>query len=114
MTPLSTLAALAAKIPEFKRPVRRVCGCRGYVNCPACGGFDDEWDDSPAALLMAVAVAIAKGADVMLLGRTRVSVAREVGPGPVYSDDLPMAEPESIARAAVEALLRAHGVEVPS
>lgn len=116
---LAELAALAAKVEGFVQP--RVCCslCRGTSlawgtePCFQCGctGWTD--DNSPAALLMAVAVVVAKGTDVMLLGRRRFSIARDVGPGPVYSDDLPMAEPESIARAALVALLRAHGVEVP-
>lgn len=105
---LPELAALAVeKVPGFVRPMRVVCGCGGYVNCPACGGFNDEWDNSPAALLMAVSVLPGHSVEKHP-GRLYVAVSCESG---VWGCDHDGTS-EGIARAALMALLRAHGVEV--
>jgi len=123
---LSDLATLAAeKVPGFVPSYDECPRCRAVgqvfpvlsftpVACPACDGSGLRFDNSPAALAMAVMVCVAKGRDVMLLSAYRASVARDVGPGPSYSDSRPITEPEDVARALLTALLRAHGVEVPS
>jgi hypothetical protein len=117
---LAELAALAdKKVPGFVHPSNHcpVCYGHGFVDGQTCYECDDAArveDNSPAALAMAVMVCVAKARDVMLLSGYRASVAREVGPGPSYSDSRTITEPESIARALLTALLRAHGVVVPS
>lgn len=114
---LSELAALASKtVLGFERPQRACLDCHNrydVVVCSRCGDTDGlVWDDSPAALLMA-AVMWACGSrwrDVLFTeGVVQVSGERRTQFGMVRGG----ASPESIARAALVALLAAHGVEVP-
>jgi hypothetical protein len=120
---VAELAALAAKVEGFERP--RVCCslCRGSSlawgtePCLQCGctGWTD--DDSPAALLMAVMLYARKHhGDVWLLGSSvQVSVMRKEKGGismPSRRESIPVASEESIACAALVALLRANGVGV--
>ena len=53
---LAELAALAAKVEGFERPAAVPCPCDGVGFCVRClfSDDDDGWDNSPAALLMAV------------------------------------------------------------
>lgn len=97
---LSDLAALAdEKVPGFERPDGLRC-----ATCDAQGGY---FDDSPAALLMAVAL---HGA---LLIEVHPAYVGCLGPGREDSEEEHHdGTPESIARAALVAILRAHGVEV--
>lgn len=98
---LSDLAALAAsKVPGFERPDGLRC-----ATCDAQGGY---FDDSPAALLMAVVLHRCK-TQKPLLGRGHGIFCLPVDAAPDTRES-----PESIARAALVALLRAHGVEVPN
>ena len=117
---LAELAALAAKVEGFKRPTRKCewCGGEQWGNrLEPCGKCDDNgrtFDVSPAALLMAVAVwNYAKGRDLQsrswLWGYNFIIRDGADGRG---LGDLKDGTPEAIARAALVALLRAHGVEV--
>lgn len=139
MGDLSELAALAAeKVPGFVRPAQRCQHCQNgvYADCDLCGedcpsigtsctsceGAAVITDDSPAALLMAVvlfSVDVPSGiahfdrngsgaiachvypGDANRGGRGEVPVPHAVRPAP-----------EDVARAALTALLAAHGVEV--
>ncbi len=134
-TTVADLAALAAKVEGFERPVRNCeqCGGSGEGLGTVVGWRDDsewappprgiecrclaptwapgpylEWDNSPAALAMAVLqtrrwLEFDHSTVVWLGERQRIGgEARHDG------------TPESIARALLTALLRAHGVEVPS
>ena len=101
---LAELAALAAeKVPDFKRLVRLerwVAGERCVV-----------WNDSPAALLMAVWMLPYK------ITRTQQSVKVErycerIRGFYESADFRVIVTQEDAARAALVALLRAHGVEV--
>jgi hypothetical protein len=113
---LEDLAELASKRVEgFKRPMSscRTCQCWTRIresDCPACKGGNWALDNSPAALAMAVLLFVAKcpvpsevsvqGRSVLVMyGKTASTVMNEVGE-------------ESIARALLTALLRAHGVGV--
>ena len=110
---LSKLAALAAeKVPGFKRPMSscRTCACWTRVRvreCPTCHGGDWALDSSPAALLMAV-VTIPRHTVEKHWEQVRVCADTDGFSRSCGHDG----EPESIARAALVALLRAHGVEV--
>ncbi len=103
---LSDLAALASeKVPGFKRP------------WPSDHGGNSRPDDSPAALAMAVLVYARKyHGDVWMLGSSvQVSVMRKAEGALSMSgwrELILVASEESIARAILTALLRAHGVEV--
>lgn len=115
---LPELAALAAKhVPDFKRPM---CACfecdEGTVvdqfgddakACRSCNGAGFKPDSSPAALLMAVHTVPHHSVEKHP-GRLYVSVSCESGTWGCDHDGTP----ESIARAALVALLRAHGAEV--
>jgi hypothetical protein len=70
-----------------------------------------EWDNSPAALAMAVQQHVTKYALCSELDDERVVVHAH---GRTGTCGLLDASAESIARALLTALLRAHGVEVPS
>lgn len=119
---LAELAALAAKVEGFDRPVRDHQACdgtgaewRGARSFPCSCQFSaweqgsgTEWDNSPAALLMAVAM---QGRFVVVDWR-EVSVARHTSPETIHSHCRHERTPESIACAALVALLRAHGVGV--
>lgn len=147
---LSDLAAMAVKHVEgFKRPVRNCqrCGGSGEEIGTSVGWRDDsewappprgkecrclaatwaagpysEWDDSPAALAMAVLrCGVRSEVHFSLLFRKdrgrgdMIDVAlRSDGSGnPIWMDMATADNPESIARALLVALLRAHGVEIP-
>lgn len=109
---LAELAALAAKVEGFKRP-RRVLVCQGNCRgraCVVCDGPGDEWDNSPAALLMAV---VQHSLEFHALEQDIVFVrgvrgGRTDGKCLIEATGLPN---EDIARAALVALLRANGVE---
>lgn len=114
---LPELAALAEKVEGFERPVQacRTCGGYGdatpgwrYTKCECEAGDGCEWDNSPAALLMAVVLHRCK-TQKPLLGRGHGIFCLPVDAAPDTRES-----PESIARAALVALLRAHGVEVPN
>lgn len=124
---LAELAALAAKVDGFVRPIGEPCsacgGAGSYTDEPplaahpgdvlmrcGCGG-EPAWDNSPAALLMAVV----KCPNRFVKSCDEVDVQRpkdERGEWPWGACDLDNGTEESIARAALVALLRAHGVEV--
>lgn len=107
---LPELAALAVeKVPGFKRPAAAPCECGGVGFCTVCifSDDDDKWDNSPAALLMAVSVLPGHSVEKHP-GRLYVAVSCESG---VWGCDHDGTS-EGIARAALVALLRAHGVEV--
>ena len=105
---LSELAALAAKVEGFERPT--------VVHCDdGCDGCDDRtwvFDNSPAALLMAVVACIARTDHRLIIGfddnTVRVWQVEPVELWEAHHD----CTPDGIARAALVALLRAHGVEV--
>lgn len=88
---LAALATLAAKnVPEFKWPEKRCQSCEGVGTtwgqlCGVCGGASRLSDDAPAALAVAVLVAITPGET-----------------------------PESVTRSLLIALLLAHEVEIPN
>jgi hypothetical protein len=111
------LAALAAKVEGFKRPTRRCEWCGGVKwgnrlePCDKCDDKGRAFDDSPAALAMAVLVYVTTRAFLVELDDERVRV---LGHGACGTMGMLDAAPESIARALLTALLRAHGVEVPS
>lgn len=111
---LAALAAMAVMhVPGFVHPLKRVCGCGGFVDCPSCGGFHEVWDDSPEALVMAVHMHTLKlkyegGGSGIVIGEYaygRVRVGAKVG----TSDEIKLT-PEGVAKGMLEALLRAHGV----
>mgnify|MGYP006055686985 FL=1 len=104
---LAELAALAAKVDGFERPT--------VVHCDdGCDGCDDRtwvFDDSPAALLMAVWMLPYK------ITRTQQSVTVErycerIRGFYESADFRVIVTQEDAARAALVALLRAHGGEV--
>lgn len=117
---LPELAALAAeKVPGFKRPVCWCSACTEpadtpgkirdeygqWLKCWGCDGSGRVVDDSPAALLMAVAVACRS----LKLGVSTVLATTAVSAGASTVTDR---TEDQLARAALVALLRAHGVEV--
>jgi hypothetical protein len=110
-TTLADLAALAAKkVPGFVHPSNHcpVCYGHGSVDGQTCYECDDAArveDNSPAALAMAVLVFC----DLTEVGQTYASCS-----GVAVGEAKHSRNPESIARALLTALLRAHGVEVPS
>ena len=107
---LAELAALAAKVEGFKRPMVQCPFCDGppHGECEECDdtGFAGA-DSSPAALLMAVtlhaSVTRKRRGDFAL-------ISSSIG---VWGSAVHDGTAESIARAALVALLRAHGVGVP-
>lgn len=118
---LPELAALAEKVEGFDRPVRDHQACdgtgaewRGARSFPCSCQFSaweqgsgTEWDNSPAAFLMAVALASGQ----LFLGNVLVHVTQ--GDRPVAEATIPgERNAEALARAALVALLRAHGVDV--
>ncbi len=105
---LADLAAMAEAVEGFEIPTRRICWCNNDPECEVCGGCSEEPDNSPAALLMAVHLV----AHDLHAGHAEVSIRQGYGKLAValLAGDK---APESIARAALVALLRAHGVEVP-
>lgn len=136
---LADLAALAeAKVPGFKRPTGECLGCDGsggvFVwygetretaygsRCEQCGNTGRVYDNSPAALAMSVLrCGVRSEVHFSLLfrkswrsGERAMDVAlRSDGSGnPVWMDMAVADTDESIARALLTALLRAHGVEV--
>lgn len=126
---LAELAALAAKVEGFVLPMGPCEECEakgrvyrnefyhlngGFVPCPSCNGTKVFPSDDPAALLMAVAAwNYTKGRDLQtrswLWGYN--FIIRDGGGGRGLGE-LKDGTPESIARAALVALMRAHGVEV--
>ena len=104
---LAELAALAmVHVPNFARPY---VACRCGSVCRACKGLKALWNDTPEALLMAVELCVVKGDHVYRIDNSVVMVTTYKATGAVPS---PMqVTPEGIARAAIEALLRAHGSE---
>ncbi len=119
---LSDLAALAAKVEGFERLTKphEICGGTGMVgtlalspcSCQFAGwapALGRDWDDSPAALAMAVQQHVTKYALCSELDDERIVVHAHRRTG---TCGLPDASAESIARALLVALLRAHGVEV--
>lgn len=122
MKALAELAALAAKVEGFVQP--RVCCslCQGTSlawgtePCFQCGctGWTD--DNSPAAPLMAVHMYVLTleddgGCSATINGEYAYGRFRN-GSKLGTTDEIERT-PEGIARAALVALLRAHGVEVP-
>ncbi len=108
-TTLADLAALAGEsVPGFKRPESGMCaGCGYEMGYCCCSKDEPEWDNSPAALAMAV---LRHGA---LLIEVHPVYAACLGPGRDDSEEEHHdGTPEGIARALLTALLRAHGVEV--
>jgi len=115
---LADLAALAAKVERFQRPKQFCpkCGGTGQVErsylvygecqCEVFPGW--EWDNSPAALAMAAILAFSK-TQRPLFGRDHGMLCIRLDSAPDSRET-----PESIARALLTTLLRAHGVEVPS
>lgn len=110
---LSELAALAAKVEGFERPTAVPCPCGGVGFCVECFfcGEEGRWDNSPAALLMAV---VQHSLEFHALEQDIVFVrgvrgGRTDGKCLIEATGSPN---EDIARAALVALLRAHGVEV--
>ena len=116
---VAELAALAAKVEGFERPAAVPCPCDGVGFCVRClfSDDDDGWDNSPAALLMAVMLYARKHhGDVEMNGASVAVHSMQMGPGlkPVMRRGraaMPGETEESIARAALVALLRANGVE---
>ena len=118
---LAELAALAAKVPGFKRPLKYCDECDDPMEFPGktrdeygqtrtcgwCDGTGALFNNSPAALLMAVSVLPGHSVEKHP-GRLYVAVSCESG---VWGCDHDGTS-EGIARAALMALLRAHGVEV--
>ena len=109
---LAELAALAAKVEGFERPAAVPCPCDGVGFCVRClfSDDDDGWDNSPAALLMAV---VQHSLEFHALEQDIVFVrgvrgGRTDGKCLIEATGLPN---EDIARAALVALLRANGVE---
>jgi hypothetical protein len=86
-------------------------GCGYEMGYCACTEKGPEWDNSPAALAMAVQQHVTKYALCSELDDERVVVHAH---GRTGTCGLPDASAESIARALLTALLRAHGVELPS
>jgi hypothetical protein len=113
---LEDLAELASKHVEgFKRPMSscRTCQCWTRIresDCPACKGGNWALDNSPAALAMAVLRYARKGNRKLEIDRGDFLMRRGAEWSRAKSED----SDESIARALLTALLRAHGVEVPS
>jgi len=113
---LPELAALAAeRVPGFRRPTRKCEWCGGVKwgnrlePCDKCDDNGRVLDDSPAALLMAVAVYCSERALTLEIDEYHVLVSAYARSA---TADLDSASPRTIARAALVALLRAHGVEV--
>jgi len=104
---LADLAALAAKVEGFVRPESGMCsGCGYEMGYCACSDKGPEWDNSPAALAMAVWALPGRRVEkyangVYVFGPHDTAWCRHDG------------TPEEIARALLVALLRANGVEVP-
>jgi hypothetical protein len=108
---LSDLVALAEeKVPGFERPRATFCeSCNRHISICVCSE-DEVFDNSPAALAMAVFVYLRRHCDAVYMTGTTVEITTyRVGRAVAERDD-----DESIARALLTALLRAHGVEVPS
>lgn len=116
---LAELAALAeSRVPGFIRPMYERIVCEEVNHCSADCNAEPGPNDSPAALLMAVMLYARKHhGDVEMNGASVAIVAVQIGPGlkPALRRGraaMPEETEESIARAALVALLRAHGVEV--
>ena len=111
---LIELAALAARhVSEFKRPLRRVCGCGGYVNCPSCGGFDEDWDNSPDVLAMAVLLWFRSRPPVTWHVSINPGSVSVMGPQVMHGTREAAADSsDSVARALLVTLLRSHGIDV--
>lgn len=111
---LPELAALAAeRVPGFRRPTRKCEWCGGVKwgnrlePCDKCDDNGRVLDDSPAALLMAVTT-LPRHTVEKHWQQIRVCADTNGWSRSCDHDGTP----ESIARAALVALLRAHGVEV--
>lgn len=114
---LPELAALAAKVPGFVRPTCNCFECdEGTVvdqfgddakACRSCNGAGFKLDNSPAALWMAVTT-LPRHTVEKHWQQIRVCADTNGWSRSCDHDGTP----ESIARAALVALLRAHGVEV--
>jgi len=106
---LADLAALAAKVEGFVRPESGMCsGCGYEMGYCACSKKGPEWDNSPAALAMAVLLYARQGNRKLEIDRGDFLMRRGTEWSRAKSED----SDESIARALLTALLRAHGVEV--
>jgi hypothetical protein len=125
---LADLAAMAATVGGFVRPLKYCDECDDPMDSPGkvrddygqtrtcvwCVGTGTELDNSPAALAMAVLTI--PGLSVRTIfqdpGAPQVSVLRLADA--TLSHAVSDGTAEGIARALLTALLRAHGVEVPS
>lgn len=124
---LATLASTA--VDGFERPFHKCARCNGRgeffhdvfhedVTCARCGGAKGSFNNDPAALAMAVWLYARKtsggvemdGSSVaVFVVRQARGVSRLLRKGGAEMADV---SEESIARAFLVALLRAHGVEV--
>ena len=119
---LPELSALAAGVEGFVRPFHKCARCNGRgeffhdvlhddVTCAACDGTKGRFDNSPTALLMAVVQCSLEfhALEHEIVFVRGVRGGKGAGRAAIDATGAPN---DDIARAALVALLRAHGVEV--